>query len=209
MDWMTSPLCWYFRGTEKEKQKRRGEVFFFFSNFAVPLCHTLGNPSSSQLQTPSWRLPGVFVRARTSLKKRRVVLWQHKSILISDSEIDYPSSPCLMHPFLRPPPPFWSSLNFTILGGRASGGGKRTEEIKKLRRRLPYIMHWHGVEFPYFGLRWSLSYGWKAYLVKTASCTATPAIYVTCGEKIRNSTSVSNWEAKVLTCFELCFVRRM
>jgi len=155
MDWVTSPLLWRFRRTEKEKQKRRGEVFF--QTFAVPLCHTLGNPSSSQLQTPSWRLPGVVVRARTSLKKRRVVLWQHKSILISDSEIDYPSSPCLMHPFLRPPPLFWLSLNFTILGGRASGGSKRTEEIKKLRRRLPYIMHWHGAEFPYFGLRWSLS----------------------------------------------------
>lgn len=113
----------------RSKKRRWGSLF---SNFAVPLCHTLGNPSSSQLQTPSWRLPGVVVRARTSLKKRRVVLWQHKSILISDSEIDYPSSPCLMHPFLRPPPLFWLSLNFTILGGRASGGSKRTEEIKKI-----------------------------------------------------------------------------
>lgn len=144
-----------FQGNWEGEAKKEGGSLF--SNFAVPLCHTLGNPSSSQLQTPSWRLPGVVVRARTSLKKRRVVLWQHKSILISDSEIDYPSSPCLMHPFLRPPPLFWLSLNFTILGGRASGGGKRTEEIKKLRRRLPYIMHWHGAEFPYFGLRWSLS----------------------------------------------------
>lgn len=35
----------------------------------------------------------------------------------------------------------WSSLNFTILGGTVCGGGKKTEEIKKLGRRLPYIMH--------------------------------------------------------------------
>lgn len=60
----------------------------------------------------------------------------------------------------------WSSLNFTILGGTVCGGGKKTKEIKKLGRRLPYIMHWHGAEFPCFGPSCSLSSGWKTYLVK-------------------------------------------
>lgn len=56
-------------------------------------------------------------------------------------------------PLLCPPTLSWSSLNFTILGGTVCGGGKKTEGMKKLGRRLPYIMHWHGADFPYFGLK--------------------------------------------------------
>jgi hypothetical protein len=59
-------------------------------------------------------------------------------------------------------------------------------------------MHWHGAEFPYFGLSWSLSSGWKTYLVRAASGAAAPAIYVTRGKTIHNVTPVSNWQTKLL-----------